>query len=163
MREVAFHRTQPASIRLVDNLQFRFGNALKPGTTGLWQPFMDKAQRYYVTKIKGFAPEELCAATLVFEGDRSTVDIQKQKVYAIAKKHGGLKASAENGKRGYQLTFMIAYLRDLAFQAGVMGESFETSIPWSNVLSMCRRVKERIRRVLLYYFILISRNVEHSR
>jgi len=41
---------------------------------------------------------------------------------------------------------MIAYLRDLAFQIGIMGESFETSVPWSKTLSLCRRVKERIKK-----------------
>jgi alkyldihydroxyacetonephosphate synthase len=35
MREVSLHRAQPASIRLVDNEQFKFGHALKPATTGL--------------------------------------------------------------------------------------------------------------------------------
>lgn len=48
MREVALHRAQPASIRLVDNEQFKFGHALKPATNGLknglnfyvWQKLM---------------------------------------------------------------------------------------------------------------------------
>lgn len=36
---------------------------------------------------------------------------QLKKLYALAKRHGGLKADAASGQRGYELTFMIAYLR----------------------------------------------------
>jgi len=52
---------------------------------------------------------------------------------AIAEKYGGISAGGENGQNGYQLTFMIAYLRDFCFNYSVVGESFETSCPWSKV------------------------------
>jgi len=87
----------------------------------------------------------MAAATLVFEGTSSEVKSQQQKVYSIAKKHHGVKADAANGKRGYELTFMIAYLRDFAFQLGMISESFETSVPWSDTAMLCQRVKERVR------------------
>eukprot|EP01130_Rhizamoeba_saxonica_P012382 TRINITY_DN5205_c1_g1_i1.p1 TRINITY_DN5205_c1_g1~~TRINITY_DN5205_c1_g1_i1.p1 ORF type:complete len:623 (-),score=148.70 TRINITY_DN5205_c1_g1_i1:133-2001(-) len=146
MRDVAYYRCQPASIRLVDPEQFRFGHALKPKNTGLLTPFFDAIKKAYVTKYHKFNLEELCAATLLFEGTKEVVDLQQKQIYRLAKKHGGIKADAESGKRGYQLTFMIAYIRDLAFQCGIMGESFETSVPWSKTLMTCRRVKERIRQ-----------------
>jgi alkyldihydroxyacetonephosphate synthase len=50
----------------------------------------------------------------------------------------------ENGLRGYLLTFMIAYTRDLAMQHYVAAESFETSVAWSSVSSLCTRVRARI-------------------
>ncbi len=37
---------------------------------------------------------------------------------------------SENGKRGYLLTFVIAYLRDIGFEYRYLAESFETSAPW---------------------------------
>jgi alkyldihydroxyacetonephosphate synthase len=42
----------------------------------------------------------------------------------------GLAAGAENGERGYMLTFAIAYIRDLGFEYYIVAESFETSVPW---------------------------------
>ena len=39
---------------------------------------------------------------------------QQADIYAIAAQHGGIPAGEEHGKSGYQLTFSIAYLRDLA-------------------------------------------------
>jgi len=108
-------------------------------------PLIDKAKKFYVTKYHGFDPAELCAATIVFEGNKEDVKAQEKKVYAIAKQFGGLKADAENGKRGYFLTYMIAYMRDLGFEHGFIAESFETSVPWSRTLELCLRVKARIR------------------
>lgn len=42
---------------------------------------------------------------------------------------------------------MIAYLRDFGFQIGMISESFETSVPWSNALSLCSNVKQRVKKV----------------
>lgn len=50
---------------------------------------------------------------------------------AIAKKYGGMAAGAENGMKGYLLTYLIAYIRDFASDYFCLGESFETSCPWS--------------------------------
>jgi alkyldihydroxyacetonephosphate synthase len=62
----------------------------------------------------------------------------------IAKKYQGMAGGAENGLRGYLLTFLIAYTRDFAQQYYVAAESFETSCPWSNVSTLCSRTKQRI-------------------
>jgi len=49
----------------------------------------------------------------------------------ISKKYDGLVGGAENGSRGYQLTYMIAYIRDFVIENNIIAESFETSCPWS--------------------------------
>ena len=64
----------------------------------------------------------------------------------LAKRHGGMRAGAENGKRGYQLTFGIAYIRDFIMKHYILGESFETSVPWSQALALCENVKRRLAR-----------------
>ncbi|NIO60173.1 MAG: oxidase, partial [Acidobacteria bacterium] len=46
--------------------------------------------------------------------------------------------------RGYQLTFGIAYLRDFLMKYYILGESLETSVPWTQVLSLCGNVKRRV-------------------
>lgn len=61
-------------------------------------------------------------------------------------KYYGLKGGEENGRRGYFLTYMIAYIRDFAYEYNFMAESFETSVPWSRTLELCEKVKERIRK-----------------
>lgn len=46
----------------------------------------------------------------------------------IAKKFNGMPAGAENGQKGYLLTYLIAYTRDFAMDYFVVAESFETSV-----------------------------------
>jgi alkyldihydroxyacetonephosphate synthase len=75
---------------------------------------------------------------------RSEVEQQQRDLYRIAARHGGMKAGAENGKRGYQLTFSIAYIRDFLMSYYIIAESFETSVPWSNALALCDNVKRRL-------------------
>eukprot|EP00051_Salpingoeca_urceolata_P007868 m.101232 g.101232 ORF g.101232 m.101232 type:complete len:756 (-) comp15448_c0_seq3:111-2378(-) len=144
LREIAEARAQPASIRLVDNDQFVFGRALKPRSPSIFASFMDSLKTFYVTKWKGFEPTQLCVATLLFEGSKEDVARQQQQIYAFAAKHKGLPAGAENGKRGYFLTWLIAYLRDIGLEYKYVSESFETSAPWSVIEKLCRNVKDRI-------------------
>ncbi|HKX12515.1 MAG TPA: FAD-binding oxidoreductase [bacterium] len=133
----------PASIRLVDNLQFQFSMALKPKATGL-KALKSKLEKLVVTKLKGFDPRKMVACTIVFEGRKSEVEAQEREVYALAKKHGGMKAGAENGKRGYQLTFGIAYIRDFVMKHYFLAESFETSVSWSKAEDLCEKVKANL-------------------
>lgn len=144
MMDLTRNGRPPASIRLVDNIQFQFGMALKPASEG-WKTMKSKLEKLVVTKVKGFDPEKMVAATLVFEGTAREVAHEEEMVYALATRHGGMKAGAENGRRGYQLTFGIAYIRDFVMKYRVIAESFETSVPWSQALLLCENVKQRVR------------------
>jgi alkyldihydroxyacetonephosphate synthase len=144
MQELTRRSTPPASVRLVDNLQFQFGLALKPASTGL-KVVKSNIEKFFVTKIKGFDPLKMAPCTLVFEGTKAEVERQKREVYAIAAKHKGMKAGGENGRRGYQLTYSIAYIRDFLMNYYIIAESFETSCAWSDALAVC----ENVKRVLL--------------
>lgn len=144
MRDLVRESTPPASCRLVDNLQFQFGQALKPASESSLDDLKSKAQKFFVTKVKGFDPYKMVALTLVFEGTRQEVDGQKRDVYSIAKRHGGMKAGGENGRRGYQLTYSIAYIRDFLMNYHIIAESFETSCSWSDALAICENVKRRL-------------------
>eukprot|EP00038_Savillea_parva_P014514 m.11169 g.11169 ORF g.11169 m.11169 type:complete len:635 (-) comp2826_c0_seq1:26-1930(-) len=142
--EVARRRLQPASIRLIDNEQFQFGRAMAAEKHGLLEILMDQIKTFYVTSIKGFGKTDLAVATLLFEGDAEEVKTQQATIHEIASKYGAIIGGEENGKRGYLLTFVIAYIRDIAFDYRYIAESFETSCPHSCVESLCRNVKERL-------------------
>src|SRR5205823_13120889 len=53
MYDLSRETTPPASVRVVDNLQFQFGLALKPKSSGLLAALKSKAEKFFVTKIKG--------------------------------------------------------------------------------------------------------------
>jgi alkyldihydroxyacetonephosphate synthase len=135
----------PASVRLMDNTQFHFGQALKPASEGL-AALKSKLEAQFVTQVKRFDPDQLAVATLVFEGTKEEVAYQEGIVARLAKERGGMQGGAGNGERGYQLTFGIAYIRDLTFDHWVIAESFETSVPWSRALDVYERVRVRVTR-----------------
>ncbi|XP_033254415.1 alkyldihydroxyacetonephosphate synthase-like [Drosophila miranda] len=149
MREVALRRCQPASVRLMDNEQFMFGQALKPEKSW-WTSLVDGLKQRYVTAWK------ISAATLLFEGDLKDVQRQEAIIYEIAAKFKGFPAGGQNGERGYILTFVIAYIRDFGLHQGIVAESFETSVPWDRCSLLCRSVKQRVvsechkRRITFY-------------
>ena len=132
----------PASIRLVDNTQLRFGQALKPRPAG-FKAFLERLKKFYVLRVRGFEPNEMVAATIVMEGSRVEVEFQERNIYALAKEFQGLPTGSENGRRGYLLTFAIAYIRDFLADFHVMGETFETSAPWSKISEVCQAVRAK--------------------
>ncbi len=147
LTEVNIQNAAPVSIRLVDNAQFQFGQALKPGNDRIMEDIIDKIKKWYVLNCKKFDPSQMVAATLLFEGSASEVAEQEKRLYAIADKFGGMKGGEENGIRGYFLTYIIAYLRDFGFNYKFMAESFETTVPYTEIKNVCSRVKAKIAEV----------------
>jgi alkyldihydroxyacetonephosphate synthase len=144
MYEVSSLRIYPASLRLVDNTQFKFGQTLKPAEDSKWQHFVDAAKKFFVLNIKGYDPDRMCAATVLCEGSREEQENLHKQVMKIAKKYGGMSAGSEAGMKGYLLTYLIAYIRDFAYEYYCIGESFETSVPWTGVSNLCKRVEKRL-------------------
>jgi alkyldihydroxyacetonephosphate synthase len=143
LHELTHTQVPPASVRLVDNLQFQLSQTLKPAASG-WRALRRRLERFLVTRVRGFDPDRMAACTLVYEGRAAEVRAQRAAVGRLARRFGGLRAGAENGRRGYQLTFGIAYLRDFVLRHWILGESFETSVPWSGALALCESVKRRL-------------------
>ncbi|XP_075242863.1 alkyldihydroxyacetonephosphate synthase, peroxisomal-like [Convolutriloba macropyga] len=145
MRDVARNRCAPSSIRLVDNEQFRFGMSLKQPVASAFASLKDFINKWYVLKWKSFNENEMTLCTLLFEGDKEDVLVHEKKIRAMSEKYGAIFAGEESGQRGYLLTFLIAYLRDVCLDYHIWAESMETSCPWNRVADLCRNVKERIK------------------
>ena len=133
----------PASVRLVDNIQFRFGQALKPRAEG-FKKIKSNIEKFFVVNVKGFDPDRMCALTIVMEGTKEEVDYQQKNVNKLAKKHKGIIGGPGNGKRGYMLTYAIAYVRDFAAKYQIMGETMETTVPWSKIQDVIDATSKRI-------------------
>ena len=133
----------PASIRLLNNTEFRFGQALKPEAKG-FKKIEQNIQRFFLFKVKGFDPKQVVACTVVMEGTKDEVRQQAKTIFRLVKKYGGISGGASNGKRGYMLTFGIAYIRDFFSQFHILGETFETSVPWTNIHEVIGAVEEKL-------------------
>jgi alkyldihydroxyacetonephosphate synthase len=133
----------PASVRLVDNTQLQLNFVLKPKATGL-AAVKSRIEKFLITRLLGFRPDEMVACTLVFEGRQDEVQEQQRRLQQLARRFGGRPGGSANGRRGYQLTYGIAYIRDFILNHWLLAESFETSVPWSQVLPLIEAVKKRI-------------------
>jgi hypothetical protein len=100
-----------------------------------------KLEKLIVTQMKGFDPHQMVAATMVLEGSKDEVEYQYRVVLETAKKFGGISGGAGNGERGYMLTYAIAYIRDLLADYYIVGETYETTVPWSRIHDVCDAVK----------------------
>jgi alkyldihydroxyacetonephosphate synthase len=136
----------PASIRLVDNAQFRFGLALKP-KAGRRARAKAKLQKLLLTRVKGIDPKRMVVATIVMEGTAAEVQAQQSTLAALAARHQGFFAGPANGKRGYNLTFAIAYIRDFMASLGVLGETLESTLPWDKLHTIVAEVQAEAQRV----------------
>lgn len=133
----------PASVRLVDNTQLQLNFVLKPKAHG-FAALKSRIEKFLVTRLLGYRSDEMVACTFVFEGRKDEVQEQHRMIQHLAKRFGGRPGGSANGRRGYQLTYGIAYIRDFILNHWLLAESFETSAPWSQVLPLIEGVKKRI-------------------
>ncbi|KAL7484379.1 hypothetical protein ACHAW6_010012 [Cyclotella cf. meneghiniana] len=135
---------KPASVRLLDNDQFRLGQALQEESSRFdrLKKSLSKHIAYYYGKL---SEKSVVCATITFEGSFSEVQIQRRIVRDVAASHCGILAGPGVGKAGYDLTFAIAYLRDFALNYNLLGESFETFVPWSKLKRVIQATKNRIQ------------------
>lgn len=130
LRDVAgLGRNIPASVRLLDNSHFRLGQALRPVPS----VFQRMATWAYFQLSHGLEESSVVAATIAYEGTLGDVRSQKKAISCLSFRHGGIKLGAKAGRDGYDLTFVIAYLRDFAMSYNFIAESFETFAPWSKI------------------------------
>jgi alkyldihydroxyacetonephosphate synthase len=137
---------KPASVRLLDNTQFRLGQSMASDDS-----LIDHFKRKFVDVIwtligNKFDTLSMVCVTIAFEGSLSEVKLQRGKVKSIATYHGGFCAGSKIGRAGYDMTFAIAYIRDFAMTHGFLAESFETFVPWSKVNSLINATKDRLRK-----------------
>ncbi|XRB07921.1 alkyldihydroxyacetonephosphate synthase [Pycnococcus provasolii] len=146
-RALARCAIRPVSTRLVDNEQFRLGAVLRGDATRSLTGWMKHVLSRGMLAARGIDTSRAVAATLLFEGSRAEVAAQRASARAAASGLGGLFAGEATGRAGYNLTFAIAYLRDFALSHHVLGESFETFVPWSLMKECVARVRRRIAAV----------------
>lgn len=139
-------RLMPACVRLLDNAHFRLGQALRPEEPSWLHQTKNALANALVSLYfaKDFDPNSVVCATISYEGNHREVREQTATVAHLSRINGGVMLGSSLGKAGYDLTFMIAYLRDFAMTYHILGESFETFVPWSRIESLIAATKERV-------------------
>ncbi len=127
----------PASVRVMDNTQFHFGQARRPKGFSARPGSRARRRQPVVTRIRGLIRHQLVRRHHGVRGDegrRSTS--RRTTLHRIAAQHGH-EGGAANGERGYQLTFGIA--RVSAISRSSTGRSRRASrraCPWSRALEL---------------------------
>ena len=143
MYELAHSSLIPASARMLDSLHYQFGSALKPEKNN-FSKFMSKIQKL-IFSLKDFNSDEFVAAVFKLEGSTSEVKYQRKNIKRLAKKYNGLVGGSKEGKVGYNITMVIAYIREFFVPQGILGETLETAVPWSKI----NQVKDEANKLLL--------------
>lgn len=100
----------PASLRLVDNFHYRVSQVVREHQ-GMIQEIIEPIKRGYLWYIKGFDQNKIAVATFKMEGDRKNVDVQDKTVREHAQKYSGIFAGEYHGRKAYDVTFHIGYIR----------------------------------------------------
>lgn len=137
---------QPASVRLANNMEFRLGRSLSPARTP-WKSAVSRLKKLYLLGLKRFDPLRMVACTVLTEGTAAGVRRERRTLSRLARRFSGLAGGAAGGKRGYEATFAIAYIRDFLNEFGILGETFETSAPWDRIEAVCDGVERELRRL----------------
>ncbi len=146
LRDVKENQTYPASIRLMDNNQFVFGQALKRAPN-FFTKIQSKIQHYIIERVKKFDLSKIAVATIVFEGTKDEVCYQELIIRKLTKKYGGMLGGSGNGKAGYNLTFAIAYIRDFFLDYSILGETYETTVLWDDIEKVCAAVQKKAQEL----------------
>tara|TARA_B100000902_G_C27295513_1_gene909632 strand:+ start:173 stop:1930 length:1758 start_codon:yes stop_codon:yes gene_type:complete len=143
MYELAHSSLIPASARMLDSLHYQFGSALKPEKNN-FSKFMSKIQKL-IFNLKDFNSDKFVAAVFKLEGSVSEVKYQRNNIKRLARKYNGLVGGSKEGKVGYNITMVIAYIREFFVPQGILGETLETAVPWSKI----NQVKDEANKLLL--------------
>ena len=138
--------SMPVSVRLLDNEHFRLGQALRPESESHLAQAVNALVHVLGKIALSFNSRDVVCVTITYEGTKDEVASQKKAIARICSDHGGVRVGRQAGKTGYDLTFMIAYLRDFAMSYHFLGESFETFVPWSKIASVVHSTKRRIKK-----------------
>lgn len=131
-RKVSELASAPASVRLLDNKHFRMGLAMRPENTSL-QSLVHSVQDVYMRWNCASDFSRCVCVTLLFEGSSGEVRQQQRHLRSIISTFQGTSLGSKAGRSGYNMTLVIAYLRDFALSYRFIGESFESFVPWSKI------------------------------
>jgi len=90
-----------------------------------------------------YGPER-CLLIFGVTGDRQVFHQVCRQVLSICQHHGGLYTGEVIGKMWKKSRFLTPYLRNTLWERGYIVDTLETSVPWREVLSTAKEVKNAL-------------------
>lgn len=108
--DVSKFRTKPSSLRLMDNIHFKFGQALQQNES-VFGSIMDQIRKSVATGIFRYDMNKVAMAIYLIEGEKSDVDAIEKQLKSAAWKFWGVDAGAKYGDHSYLMTLTVCYFR----------------------------------------------------
>ncbi|CAG9803045.1 unnamed protein product [Chironomus riparius] len=141
MHEVSKLTTRPTSIRVIDNVHYRFGFAFQHNRN-FFGKFVDMINIFGGQILYRLDIKKISMTTYLIEGEKDEINEIESQVKRCGTIHGGIVIGAKYAERAYQLTMTNCYLRDLFFDLGFVFDSIEPSIVWKKCWSLIKAIEK---------------------
>ena len=95
-----------------------------------------------VLQFLGYKPGSRCLMFVSIEGDKAFAKLVKRKFKKIAKKFRGFYLGEKPVKKWLEQRFSGSYMRDPLMDVGLMTDTLETSVTWSNLLKLWKATRK---------------------
>jgi alkyldihydroxyacetonephosphate synthase len=114
-----------------------------PEETGLMMRMygVDESPLRHLFKLKGFAEDEMCLFLGFTNGERGFSKNCAKNVRRVSKKYGGLNLTGIVTRAWEKGRFSDPYLRDTIHDFGIITDTMECSVNWSNMSQVHRDVR----------------------
>ncbi len=89
-----------------------------------------------------------CLLILGWDSDAAVQPARRRAARGLARRHGGITLGASPGRAWLRGRYAGPYLRDSLLDAGVLVETLETAVAWSDLTALRRSVAGRLSMVL---------------
>ena len=141
VREVMQSECHPTMMRLSDVgetealFKLREGGAASP-----MREAMQRAFKWYITRLRGFDPGNGCLLVLGFEGGHDEVEHDLHVVKDRCEGHRAFDMGPGIGEKWYEGRFELPYMRDTLLDRGVLVDTLETSATWDRLPGLYQAV-----------------------
>jgi alkyldihydroxyacetonephosphate synthase len=134
---------RPAVIRVSDGWETQMAFALAPEPHPAWLKTISR-MGFSLLLRKGFAEHRRALMIVAFEGSARLVMAQKREARRIARRLGGFCLGGMPGRLWNRGRFEQPYLRDELMNMGLMVDTMETVVRWTDLERLYRSVRSTL-------------------
>jgi alkyldihydroxyacetonephosphate synthase len=142
-RQIIQTGLRPAVIRLSDGWETQMAFALAPAVRSAWLKAISR-MGIALLERKGFAEDRRTLMTLGFEGSPRLVEAQRREARRVARRLGGFCLGGMPGRLWNRDRFEQPYLRDELINMGLMVDTMETVVRWTDLERLYRSVRNTL-------------------
>lgn len=136
----------PTTLQLSDEAETRSVFALRKRPHGM-KDWAETAERRAL-QVLGYSFEHGALLRLGFEGDGYTVNAVKNHVLGLCQANGAFDLGADLARAWLAERYELPYLRDALMDHGVMMDTLETAVSWSQLESLYKNLTSALQQII---------------